>query len=270
MSEVRGASVAGAVSLPLPLVCEPSNGKLAACPTIARRTPHILLLRLFLIAFGLAAWFLTQSLISQRPLPESGVGDAVHQWTAPLHDALLAHPKAADALLIVSSALIDAVGVWLLLSALFGRTIRPFLGLLMLFALRQVCQALCALPAPPEMIWHATGVPTLLVTYGVTNDLFFSGHTGLAVLAAVELARTGRKHLTTLGVLIAAFEAMTVLILRAHYTMDVFTGAVAALFVAQLAARWAPAFDRALARFGQVRRLRTPHAELRTSHLRSS
>ncbi len=77
------------------------------------------------------------------------MGDAVHQWTAPLHDALLVHPQAADAYLIVSSAVIDVVGVWLLLSALFGPTIRPFLGLLMLFAaLRQLCQALCALPAP--------------------------------------------------------------------------------------------------------------------------
>jgi hypothetical protein len=228
-----------------------------------------------LIALGLGAWFLTQSLIGQRQLPASGlndggVGDAVHQWTAPLHNALVAHPKAADALLIVSSAVIDVVGVWLLWSALFGRTIRPFLGLLLLFALRQICQALCALPAPPGMIWHATGVPTLLVTYGVANDLFFSGHTGLAVLAAVELARTGRKGLTALGVLIASFEATAVLILRAHYTMDVFTGAVAALFVAQVAARWAPAFDQALARFVQVRRFRTPHAELRTSHMRCS
>jgi hypothetical protein len=260
MCELQAASVGQAASLPLSLVGEPSHGKLAARPTVTRRTPHVVLLRLFLIAFGLAAWFLTQSLISQRPLPESGVGDAVHHWTAPLHDALLVHPPAADALLIVSSALIDAVGVWLLLSALFGRTIRPFLGLLMLFALRQLCQALCALPAPPEMIWHATGVPTLLVTYGVTNDLFFSGHTGLAVLAAVELARTGRKGLTTLGVLIAAFEAMTVLILRAHYTMDVFTGAIAALLVSQLAARWAPAFDRALTRLGQLRRTHSPLA----------
>ena len=211
-------------------------------------------LRSALIALGLAAWFCTQSLIGQRPLPDNGVGDALHHWTAPLHDALLVHPAAADALLIVSSALIDVVGVWLLAVSLFGRTIRPFLGLLMLFTLRQICQALCGLPAPPEMIWHATGVPTLLVTYGVAGDLFFSGHTGLAVLGAVEMARTGRRGLTALGVLIAGFEATAVLVLRAHYTMDVFAGAVTAFFVADLAARWAPAFDRALARLGQLGR----------------
>jgi PAP2 superfamily C-terminal len=198
------------------------------------------------IAVGLSAWFWSQSLIGRRECPERGVGDAVHRWTAPLHDTLLAHPRAADALLVASSAVIDLVGVWLLAASLFGRSIRPFLGLLLLFALRQVCQGLCALPPPPEMIWHKTGVPTLLVTYGVATDLFFSGHTGLAVLGAVELARTGRKTLATLGVLIVLFEAATVLVLRAHYTMDVFAGAVTALLVAELAHRWAPRCDRAM------------------------
>ena len=157
-------------------------------------------------------------------------------------------------LLIVSSALIDVLGVWLLVVSLFGRTVRPFLGLLLLFALRQICQALCALPAPPGMIWHATGVPTLLVTYGVAGDFFFSGHTGIAVLGAVEMARTGRRGLTALGVLVALFEATAVLVLRAHYTMDVFAGAVTALLVAELAARWAPGFDRFLAGLGELGR----------------
>jgi hypothetical protein len=205
-------------------------------------------LRAAFVAAGLVAWFWTQSLIGQRAFPDSGVGDVVHQWTAGLHDMFQAHPQAANTLLIISSAVIDLVGVSLLAATLFGRTVRPFLGLLMLFALRQLCQMLCALPVPPEMIWHSTGVPTLLVTYGVSTDFFFSGHTGLAVLAAVELARTGRKSLTALGVLIALFEAWTVLVLRAHYTMDVYAGAVTALLVADLSGRWAPACDRALAR----------------------
>jgi hypothetical protein len=205
-------------------------------------------LRAVFVAVGLGAWFWTQSLIGQREFADSGIVDVVHRWTAGWHDALLAHPQAANTLLIISSAVIDLVGVSLLAATLFGRTVRPFLGLLLLFALRQLCQMLCALPAPPEMIWHNTGVPTLLVTYGVSTDFFFSGHTGLAVLAAVELARTGRKSLTTLGVLIVLFEAATVLVLRAHYTMDVYAGAVTALFVAELAHRWAPTCDRALAR----------------------
>lgn len=75
----------------------------------------------------------------------------------------------------------------------------------------------------------------MLVTYGVANDYFFSGHTAIAVLAAMELARLGRRWLTGLGVLILGFEMLTVLALRAHYTMDVFTGVVTGLYAAHLA-----------------------------------
>jgi hypothetical protein len=41
------------------------------------------------------------------------------------------------------------------------------------------------------MIWRYPGVPSLLVTYGTSNDLFFSGHTALAVYGSIELAWWG-------------------------------------------------------------------------------
>jgi hypothetical protein len=69
----------------------------------------------------------------------------------------------------------------------------------------------------------------------------------IAVFGAVELARLGRRWLGVLGVGVALFEVATVLTLRAHYTMDVFTGAVTALLVAGVAAKISPWCDRALA-----------------------
>jgi len=101
--------------------------------------------------------------------------------------------------------------------------------------LRQIMQACVALPAPPNAIWHYPGFPSLLVTYSVANDYFFSGHTAIAVVGATEMARLGRRWLTGLGVLIVLFEIVTVLVLRAHYTMDVFTGLITGLYAAYLA-----------------------------------
>jgi len=138
---------------------------------------------------------------------------------------------ARHALLISSSVVIDILAVFLLLRSIFGKTIRPFLGLLILFALRQIVQWLCPLHGPAGMIWEDPGFPSLLVTYGVGNDLFFSGHTALAVFGAAELARLHRV-LVVPAVLIALFEITTVLSLRAHWTMDVYAGAVTALLVA--------------------------------------
>ena len=203
--------------------------------------------RLILVVLGLAAWFWTQSLIGQRAVSGQAIGDELQVLTAPAHQYLLEHPRAADGLLIASSAFIDLFALFLLGRAIFGTTFRPFIGLLMLFALRQICQALCALPPPEGMIWHNPGFPSLVVTYGVANDLFFSGHTAIAVFGAVELARLGRRWLGVLGFGIALFEVAAVLTLRAHYTMDVFTGAVTALLVAGVAAKISPQCDRALA-----------------------
>src|SRR5262245_45367244 len=203
--------------------------------------------RLGLVVAGVAGWFWTQALIGQRAWPATGIGDGVHQLSAPLNRYLNEHPRAADTMLIATSAIIDALGIFVLARSIFGPTVRPFLGLLILYALRQVCQGLCALPPPEGMIWRRPGIPSLLVTYGTATDLFFSGHTAIAVFGCIELARMGGVVLTIVGVLIATIEATTVLVLRAHYTMDVFTAIVTALWAVSAADVLAPGVDRALA-----------------------
>ncbi len=203
-----------------------------------------LLLRFLVAAIVLALWFWTQSLIGARVAPASGIGDGLHNLTAGLNAYFSQNARAANALLIVSSGLIDALGLFLLARWLFGGSVRPFFGLFLLVTLRQVMQAICALPPPSNMIWHYPGFPSLLVTYHVANDFFFSGHTAIAVFGAIELSRLRRNWLTTGAALLVLFEVATVLILRAHYTMDVFTGIVAALWVADFSERVAPRLDR--------------------------
>jgi len=202
------------------------------------------LLRFVVAGIVLALWFWTQSLIGARTVPTSGIGDALHNLTAGLNSYFAQNIRAADALLIVSSALIDAMGLFLLGRWLFGGSVRPFLGLFLLMTLRQLMQAICALPPPPHMIWHYPGFPSLLVTYHVANDFFFSGHTAIAVFGAIEVSRLRRNWLTVSAVLLVIFEVATVLVLRAHYTMDVFTGIVAALWIANLSGRISPHLDR--------------------------
>jgi hypothetical protein len=207
-----------------------------------------LIRRIVLTAIALGIWFWTQSLIAGRPVPPSGVGDALHAMTAWLNFYFYQSPAAANALLILSSALIDGLGIFLLLRWLFGPSVRPFLGLVLLLGLRQMMQAICALPAPSNMIWHYPGFPSLLVTYNVGNDFFFSGHTAIAVFGGIELARIGKRWLTVLAVGIGLFEIAAVLVLRAHYTMDVFTGLLAALCVARLCTVVSPRIDTWLSR----------------------
>jgi len=202
-----------------------------------------LLVRLLVTGIALALWFWTQSLIGERTAPASGIGDALHNLTAGLNSYFARNAGAANVLLIVSSGLIDALGLFLLGRWLFGESVRPFLGLFLLMTLRQLMQAVCALPPPPNMIWHYPGFPSLLVTYHVANDFFFSGHTAIAVFGAIELSRLRRNWVTACAVVLVFFEVATVLILRAHYTMDVFAGIAAAFWIANISERISPRLD---------------------------
>jgi hypothetical protein len=197
-------------------------------------------IRVALTAAALVIWFWTQSLIGARGVPASGIGDRMHAVTAPANLYLHLHPAAANALLIVSSGIIDLLGIFLLSLWIFRKEPRPFIGLVIVLSLRQIMQFCVALPAPPDAIWHNPGFPSLLVTYGVAYDYFFSGHTAIAVLGATELARFGRRSVTVAAVGIVIFEVATVFTLRAHYTMDVFTGLVTGLYAAHLADRISP------------------------------
>jgi hypothetical protein len=193
-----------------------------------------------IVVFSLVGWFASQSLISGRCVKKDFIGDRVHDLTASLHGYLTGHPRAANAILIVSSAFIDVLGVFLILASVFGPNMKPLAALILLFLMRQICQGTCALPVPPGMIWRHPGFPSLLVTYEVGNDFFFSGHTAIAVLGAIEatmLASAGALAwpFAVAAILIAFGEAFVVLLLRAHYTLDVITAVFAAFCAAGLA-----------------------------------
>src|SRR5258708_8459580 len=94
-----------------------------------------LLLRLLVAGIVLALWFWTQSLIGARTAPGSGIGDALHNLTAGLNSYFAGNPGAANALLVVSSALIDVQGLFLIGPCLFAAHVRPVLALFILMTL---------------------------------------------------------------------------------------------------------------------------------------
>jgi len=215
--------------------------------------------RVGVVAVGIGLWLGTQSLLGARDVGVDEatleaasrtltVGDRVHEWTADWNAALNRDRQMASGLLIASSVLIDLVACWIFAATIFGASIRPFLGLLILFTLRQLCQWVSPLPAPVGMLWYDPGFPSLLVTYEVANDFFFSGHTALSVYGGIELARRFGRVGIVVGVAFAVFQATTVLVLRSHYTMDVFTGAVVAVLAAVAAGWLAGPLDRWVAR----------------------
>lgn len=202
-----------------------------------------MVIRLLVIVAALGVWFWTQKLIGRKDAGGDGIGDWVHQLTARWHGYFHGHEKSANRALAVSSFFIDVLGLSLIGLSVLGPSFKPFIAIMIVFILRQLCQMCNTLPPPPGIIWRNPGVPSLLVTYGVSNDFFFSGHTALAVLGAIEICGAAPWWLGAVVVLIALGEVVIVLILRAHYTLDVVAGAFAAWFAADVASRLAPWVD---------------------------
>ena len=176
-------------------------------------------LRVAVVAGALVIWFWTQSLIGRKAVAKDGLGDVVHELTARWHRYFTASPRATNASLVISSLFIDLIGLALIGAAIFGSTFAPFLAIIILFSMRQICQSLCTLPPPPGNLWRDPGFPSLLVTYGVSNDLFFSGHTGAPFLMA--LVFWPHKRLRYIFLAWSGFFAVVVLLGHIHYTIDV-------------------------------------------------
>ncbi|MDP7033782.1 MAG: phosphatase PAP2-related protein [Planctomycetota bacterium] len=184
-------------------------------------------------------WFGSQHLISNSKGNESAssvIGDRVLEGTEGINRYLREHRSVASALLILSSLELDLFVLWIGWMMLRGGTVRPILGLTVLVVLRQLCQMLVVLPVPQGILWYDPGVPSLIQTYGISNDLFFSGHTALCTFGTLcwvhrypELwKRWVGKGLAVIGIV---FPVAVVLVLRAHYFMDVYAGFVTACLV---------------------------------------
>ena len=89
-------------------IASADTAKRAKDRKIAKR--KALVARILITFAALAIWFWTQSLLGARISPTEGIGDGLHRLTAPLNAYLHGAPRAANALLIASSALIDAIG----------------------------------------------------------------------------------------------------------------------------------------------------------------
>lgn len=196
---------------------------------IARRefiTTYLARLIFLIIIFSFCDW---SELIVGKRGPNDAIGDGMHQLFAPANALLHANPRLADAALIAISFLADVSGVGLIMLAIFGSTVRPAIGLMILYLLRQSVELLSRIPAPDGMIWRYPGFPSLLVDYHVMSDFFFSGHTAIIVYAIAELSRLRQRWVTAVGVASALFVMVALFSLRAHYTMDVYAGVVTAL-----------------------------------------
>lgn len=204
--------------------------------------PNLIIILFVIVAIWL--WFWTQRLVGKKVHTEAHrVFDRVHVWSEPLNRWLNNNSTFANALLIATSLVIDITALFLIGVGIFGSSLRTLLALVIVMAFRQACHFVSSLPTPPGIIWRYPGFPSLFVTYEVGNDFFFSGHTAIAMLGALQFIHSGNMWLIIAAFVVVAVQLVSVLALRAHYTIDVFAAIFVAWVANSVATQVAPMLD---------------------------
>lgn len=77
---------------------------------------------------------------------------------------------------------------------------------------------------PPGFFWGSPYFPSLIVSYLITNDFFFSGHVGMPLITGLHYYHLEKKKMSILCFCTVFVEAFLVLITRIHYSIDVVVG----------------------------------------------
>lgn len=99
------------------------------------------------------------------------------------------------------------------------------------------------LGTPDGCIWKYPGFPSLVVSYNMTQDFFFSGHVGFTTFCALENYSLHKFKLAALAAFSTFFEILVLVFTRAHYTIDLFTGIVIAHYCWIISGRIAKKLD---------------------------
>ena len=125
-----------------------------------------------------------QDKIKER-FPKKCVIDSIHYLTYDLNEYFFKNGLAADISLSINAAFMD---IFAFLSALFwilNPSVFYIASMGLFFIFRMAClYFLSKFPLPEPYSFHFT-YPSIVIPKAPTNDLFFSGHIGMAIVATL-------------------------------------------------------------------------------------
>ncbi|XWV25055.1 hypothetical protein QJ856_gp0722 [Tupanvirus deep ocean] len=188
--------------------------------------------RIFVLIIIYSFWHLTQKFLSTDIKANNSIVDRLHNSNiiTSLNKYLFDNLNNTAFHFILSSLLIDVNIAYISYKYIKENKFKPIFILFTGLALRQLCQYINRLPIPHDMIWFDPGFPSILVTYIVENDFFFSGHTHAALCAGMELVKNKNIFVSFYGLFFILYEILLIVSIKGHYFMDIY-GAITTYFM---------------------------------------
>ena len=161
--------------------------------------------------------------------------DRIQHLTLPITLFFETNISARNLLLIVSSFAIDVNFIALGYCFIFySNSIRTPLLIVAYYMFRAFIQGIFFMPYPEHYIFQYPGFFSLTVPYMKSNDFFFSGHIGVCTLFLLEFRRQSNKVFQCFAAFAMILNAFTLLITRAHYSIDLIVGTITAHYMYRL------------------------------------
>lgn len=191
-----------------------------------------MLKRLALLCLAYYLWYYSQILISSNMKTNNIIIDQLHHSNIffSINSFLASNPEITKYNLILTSLLIDIGMIFCAIDYLKGNDFRTMILIFVGLFLRQICQYVNRLPIPPNMIWFDPGFPSILVTYSVENDFFFSGHTFIAFTIGLKIIYYQNYFTKLYGLFFMMYEILFIICINGHYFMDIY-GAIITYFM---------------------------------------
>jgi len=138
-----------------------------------------------------------------------------------------------DFILIISGFLLD---LYFFLFFLFfikeGKSWKHVISLFLFYFIRGIIiQKLFLFNFYDTYLFIYPGFSSFVVPYYRSADFFFSGHAGIIVLIGLILRDYNQKFFFILSLFLATYEGFTLIVMRAHYVIDIIFGVMAGHYI---------------------------------------
>jgi hypothetical protein len=181
-------------------------------------------IKILILVLAFYSWHLSQEYLSASDDTNFEIIDRLHDSTffSKINHFLWENPDHTKYHFILSSLLIDVNVMYLVYNYFRTNNLKTMLVLFTGLICRQFCQYINRLPIPANMIWFDPGFPSILVTYGIDNDFFFSGHTFVALTAGFEIFTCKNYLIKSYGIFFVLYEIFLIVSINGHYFMDIY------------------------------------------------
>jgi len=174
-----------------------------------------------------------------RITPATCIYDPILDYVSPASYYLQNHRVFLDILTALDGLFIDfSLCVMGLIYMVTAKSISFLPTVIIFYLVRAIANNIVIFPMPDNYIFDFPGIPSYFVSYAKTNDLYYSGHTGMFVIYVCDSFQNKRAKWCYVFIPGLLFTVFILLIEGIHYFNACIIGFVAAAFISRAVYRY--------------------------------